>query len=624
MFSNKNFNELLLISSNVLTKQNESTLDENYFDFIFCLLMKCNYLLNFRTEEYYLNAIDNQTNEIIFTFDNTKQLKDNLLHNIISLLLSHSVQSFGRIKIIVPLSYYINSTIDCPLSKSPQLNNKNKLFKEIKLIILKFFEVSENFVQSYLLLLILLFQIKEIIKYSEISIIIDCINLLFYITRESKQNISFFNKSIELTSFKEQLSVVNVQLLSFILHFSDILCLDLLSYLNEKEDLMIKYANASLIDYFNKQDKKDERDIVFESMANMIIQGKQKRSNINENELIKSIHQYSIISGKNNTLFCTKDNIVIEINSASQLSYEVSFTIQPFEDTMICNNDTKVKTISSLFDEDDDDIEKDILTNDSYHYNNNKISQKMLNNAQKNRDPKITKEIQNQIISILKTPILITYHINVFFYDTSYNKFTIDNLLGVNEKSFSPLFYSFLSQLGNIYIDNDGNKILSYKDYFYNIIFEFVDLRKKKEEKIHLIRENTINIIWIDNPYININNISFSNSIFQKEYVVITIIPKTKTHLLVTIQQSENQLTSFDYSSNKSILLNDMICESFFLNINAYSGIRYFLNSIIIINEWHYYMNKSSVPLYNNSTNNNICTCFTNRLRQIQNLNKIL
>lgn len=97
------------------------------------------------------------------------------------------------------------------------------------------------------------------------------------------------------------------------------------------------------------------------------------------------------------------------------------------------------------------------------------------------------------------------------------------------------MFYSFTSQLGDIFINNKGENELSFKDNFINIQFEFINLKRNKEERKNAIKNNTINIIWTDNPFIDISK---QDSLFDsiksgKENFIITITPKTECHCLI-------------------------------------------------------------------------------------------
>ena len=64
--------------------------------------------------------------------------------------------------------------------------------------------------------------------------------------------------------------------------------------------------------------------IIFADNLNTIFNHQEKRSNINKEDVIKNINQYTINCGNNNTVFCTKDNIVIEIHPSSNFEYILS------------------------------------------------------------------------------------------------------------------------------------------------------------------------------------------------------------------------------------------------------------------------------------------------------------
>ena len=75
-----------------------------------------------------------------------------------------------------------------------------------------------------------------------------------------------------------------------------------------------------------------------------------------------------------------------------------------------------------------------------------------------------------------------------------------------------------------------------------------------KEEKIKLIQDNNVNIIWLDNPFVDISAITtLFSSINDKDYTIITIAPKSETHFLV-------KKSSSIYEKDNTMI------ESFFVN----------------------------------------------------------
>ena len=65
-------------------------------------------------------------------------------------------------------------------------------------------------------------------------------------------------------------------------------------------------------------------------------------------------------------------------------------------------------------------------------------------------------------------------------------------------ESINPLFFKLFSQFGSLYLNEHGEQILTYKNSYYDIIFEFVNLKKSKEEMIQLFQKSNANIIWVD------------------------------------------------------------------------------------------------------------------------------
>ena len=69
------------------------------------------------------------------------------------------------------------------------------------------------------------------------------------------------------------------------------------------------------------------------------------------------------------------------------------------------------------------------------------------------------------------------------------------------------------------------------------------------------------------------------------------------------------------------------MCSNYFINVNAYSGIRYLLNCIIITSDWYYYYNKTLVKLYiklgeTAASPKETTNCFYDRLQLIKQINE--
>ena len=117
---------------------------------------------------------------------------------------------------------------------------------------------------------------------------------------------------------------------------------------------------------------------------------------------------------------------------------------------------------------------------------------------------------------------------------------------------------------------------------------------------IQLFQKNNANIIWVDNPYTNLNSITNLLNTIKKEtdYSIITILPKSEIYYYVSLKQ--RKYFQENLSDNSQLSIFDLICDNYYINLNAYSSIRYILNSIIIINEWYYYITTSKYELYSN------------------------
>ena len=551
LLSKDNLIQVLLIYINILRKEillcYKSYLNVVH---IFKFIQISNYLLNYHNiQEHY---------------------QDSFLQIVIDKALSSSLSVKNHFDFYKVIPFLFNSTLDYPLSE--ENSSIYPIIQQINTIILHLLTITGSIIHP-LYLLSFFFILKDFLQFSDIQSLINYVFVLLLLSRPNESTIikEYFNNYITIKPVKYNITDIKDTLLEFFYNWNDMVCYYYILFLNKKRNTnntIVTAVNSILTNFFINKENKDNRDIIFELMLNKIISGNTKRTNIKEDEIITNIEQFRFISGRNNNIVCIKDNIMIDISPVSHLQYKTSFQLIKSEENVINTKENKIKAINSWLT--NSNIDKD-MANLISEDNQEIIQENLLAQLQNKRNVKETHFIHNKMISILKTPILITYHINIFFYNNEYTKITLDDLLSVHEKQYSPLYYHFISQLGDIFIDDNGNRTLSYKDSFYNIIFDFVDLKQTEEEKINLIQDNVINIIWIDNTFIDDSAIeSIFTSMNPKEYIIITIIPNTDSHFLVKMhfKTSEN-LSNEALSNNKRVSINDFLCNIFYINIKT-------------------------------------------------------
>ncbi len=130
----------------------------------------------------------------------------------------------------------------------------------------------------------------------------------------------------------------------------------------------------------------------------------------------------------------------------------------------------------------------------------------------------------------------------------------------IDNDDINPQFYSFISQLGDVYLNSQGDAELCYKDSFYDIKFELVNLKRNKEDRIEAIKQNFLNIIWIENQFTDITD---KDNLFNpidsiNKHSIITITHTTNSHCLVRIKDSLSLMDAYNYNNNS--------CNLFFTN----------------------------------------------------------
>ena len=92
------------------------------------------------------------------------------------------------------------------------------------------------------------------------------------------------------------------------------------------------------------------------------------------------------------------------------------------------------------------------------------------------------------------------------------------------------------------------------------------------------------------------------------------------------LKQQATELDNNVKNEYLKICITDYMCSNYFINVNAYSGIRYLLNCIIITSDWYYYYNKTLVKLYvklgeTAANPKETKNCFYDRLQLIKQIN---
>ena len=353
----------------------------------------------------------------------------------------------------------------------------------------------------------------------------------------------------------------------------------------------------------------------------------ERRSNINEKEVINNINKYKLYTGNKHKIFCYKENTVIEISPSSNLKYILSS--QSKEEKVINQSDLKKEKITSLFQilDSNTNSKEDLndYQNNLYSFENTPFLDNFFIGLQQKDNSEIITQKQKLVTSLLSIPILITYHVNIFYYPSEYNELLLSDLLNdIDNDDINPQFYSFISQLGDVYLNSQGDAELCYKDSFYDIKFELVNLKRNKEDRIEAIKQNFLNIIWIENQFTDITD---KDNLFNpidsiNKHSIITITHTTNSHCLVRIKDSLSLMDAYNYnnnSSNNHLSIEEYLCQNYYMNINAFSSVRYLLHFIILISEELYYNNYKSI-FYTDIHSEN---CLYERLYLIKQLNQI-
>lgn len=555
-------------------------------------LITINYMLNYQKEEYYLNGVESQSNEI-FNFNKEHRLKESIVDTFIEYNKVNTNKTREKfVYQIVLLSFYLNSSLDIPLNKKINHPLISMIDKLISFLFFGFIPIEEFKAEHNFLILTTLYNVKDIMKFADDSLLIQCIYIILLLSRP--QDISVIN-----CAFQEYTKILNCsaeidfeiveEVQPFYFYLCDVLCLYYLSYLDEgKMKRGTKKRVSNSIQIIINSRKKNNRDIIFEKMCDVVMFSKtEMRCNVDQDELIQNVKKYKYMYS-NKRILCVKDNEMIMITPVSNLKFNMSLNQN---ENAITRKEDKINLLKNQ--------------NVNNTINSNSIPfQNFYPIIGDNNDQSVITTMHSIISSILALPVKFTYHINVFYIPSKYSNLTINALLEDFSLEKSSLYYQFISQLGDVYIDADGEKVLSYKDSFYEIVFELVDT-KSEGEKRKLINDNTVNIIWLDNPYIDTGNVLklFDTIANHSNLAILTIAPKSDSHFLVKKK----------YKNMSTKILEDFFADNYFININAYSGIRYLRNNLILLCDWHCYVHP-----HNNEASEVYSNCLIQRLELFQ------
>ena len=243
--------------------------------------------------------------------------------------------------------------------------------------------------------------------------------------------------------------------------------------------------------------------------------------------------------------------------------------MQSKEEKVINQSDLKKGKITSLFQilDSNTNSKEDLndYQNNLYSFENTPFLDNFFIGLQQKDNSEIITQKQKLVTSLLSIPILITYHVNIFYYPSEYNELLLSDLLNdIDNDDINPQFYSFISQLGDVYLNSQGDAELCYKDSFYDIKFELVNLKRNKEDRIEAIKQNFLNIIWIENQFTDITDkdnlftdITDKDNLFNlidsiNKHSIITITHTTNSHCLVRIKDSLSLMDAYNYNNNSS------------------------------------------------------------------------
>ena len=461
-----------------------------------------------------------------------------------------------------------------------------------------------------------LFNMRNLIRFTDEKTILKCIYICFYFNRNQQNKHKL--KELETTLSLEipyndinEIKNASDKLQKYFYHLRDYTLLFYLSFL-DKNSIQNNYydtyhnnkhnvqTNTSLIQdlikYFiaESEEKKIFLDLAFYTLSVNNLT-RDNLTNEDKEMLIKEIDSYEIIKGKNE-IVCVKE---LEYSKCvfyilSQIS-NIKCTIS-FDNNIIKERDEEreKKLLLSLYNQgtiEEEKKEKEkkqeqetIISEEktiitplihkflSKTYNIQTITRTEIQCSSKEE----VKKIVSQLVTV---PAYLTYSVNVLMYKPL-KKEIDDFIYCVDSYEISSQFIQFISVLGEVQQNTSNETIPTYMDYFYNIKFNLLNTNKYEDKKQELLRNNSVNIIWVGSPISSFEKITslFNSFNSSTQYSLIIVYPETDTHYHIKVR--------FSKENQKIPLVEKAFLNDYIININSKGGIQYFINNIIALCEW--------------------------------------
>ena len=106
---------------------------------------------------------------------------------------------------------------------------------------------------------------------------------------------------------------------------------------------------------------------------------------------------------------------------------------------------------------------------------------------------------------------------------------------------------------------------------------------------------------------------NFDLKLLEKQKTKIFKRQKNEISKMYLQASKEMQKEYMKYKNMNTKILEDFFADNYFININAYSGLRYLRNNLILLCDWHCY-----VDPHNNDASEVYSNCLIQRLELFQ------
>ena len=141
--------------------------DITRYNSIINFIITCNYLINYQSIDFYINSLEEQTNEVYYIFEKELKLKETILNSIIDIVATTASNNIIKYFHLFSLfTFYFNSTLDQPIEDTSIFKKTNVTLVYLTQIIICLLN-NKSGIEEHFVILSILYLLRDLIQYSD-------------------------------------------------------------------------------------------------------------------------------------------------------------------------------------------------------------------------------------------------------------------------------------------------------------------------------------------------------------------------------------------------------------------------------------------------------------------------